>query len=185
MAEAGTLTAVGLQCIQTDDLRELARGRVPPGVRGRHATGSLPPDFVAVRALKLQHEAASCSDALGVAGALYYIVQDDHVVGSCGFKDAARDGWVEIGYGVGSDYQRKGLGARAVAALCTLAFESGRIRWVRACIEPDNAGSNALALSLGFVPGHPVIEEDGSLLIVWTLACQPPDDCQPEQADQE
>jgi L-amino acid N-acyltransferase YncA len=40
---------------------------------------------------------------------------------------------------------------------------------VRACIEPDNAASAALARKLGFVAGSLVIEEDGSCVMVWTL----------------
>ncbi len=173
MAEPGTVAEAGLQSIAPADLRALARGQVPTGLERRHARDALPPAFVAVRALALQQAAATRGEADELAGAIFYIVQDDRIIGSCGFKDAAQDGWVEIGYAIGPDHRRQGLGAQAVAALCHRAFASGRIRCIRACIEPDNAASAALAHRLGFVPERPVVEEDGSTVIVWTLACPP------------
>jgi RimJ/RimL family protein N-acetyltransferase len=170
MAEADAIAAVGLRRIPAADLQALARGEVPAALPGPHAQDALPPAFVAVRALGLQAEAAARGDAGGLAGAVFYIVHGDAVVGSCGFKDAALDGWVEIGYGLAPAHQRQGLGTQAVAALCALAFASGSVGSVRACIEPANAASNALARRLGFVPGAMVTEEDGSCVRVWTLS---------------
>lgn len=174
MAEPAAPPALRLQRVAPADLQALARGDVPQPLQGRHAAEALPPAFVAARALGLQAEATARGDERGLAGALYYIVADEQVVGSCGFKDAAEHGWVEIGYGLAPAHQRRGLGTRAVAALCELALQDRQIGCVRACIEPDNAGSIALARRLGFTPGEPVIEEDGTCVIVWTLARQPP-----------
>ncbi len=164
------MAAVTLQRIPTADLLALAQGEVPAGLPGRHADGSLPPAFVAVRALALQREAAASQPAGGLGGAIFYIVESDRVVGSCGFKDTAQDGWVEIGYGVAPHHQRRRVGTQAVTALCVMAFASGCVQCVRACIEPDNLASSALARRLGFVAGQPVIEEDGTCVVVWTLA---------------
>lgn len=161
---------VTLQRIETAALLALAQGEVPAQVQGRHAASSLPPEFVAVRALALQREAAARVGSNGLAGAVFYMLRDTRVVGSCGFKDAAEDGWAEIGYGVAPEHQRQGVATQAVAALCALAFAGGSVKSVRACIEPDNAASIALARRLGFVAGSPVIEEDGTCVVVWTLA---------------
>lgn len=168
------MAAVSLQRISATDLLALARDEVPPALQGRHAAGSLPPGFVAVRAIALQRESAMAEGGNTLGGAVFYIVQDGRVLGSCGFKDAAQDGWVEIGYGVAPRHQRRRVGTQAVAALCALAFESGRVNCVRACIEPDNLASSALARRLGFVAGQPVIEEDGTCVVVWTLRARQP-----------
>jgi len=154
-----------LQRIDTADLRDLAQTQVPAALQGRHVADALPPDFVARRALLLQQAAAPDS----LAGALYYICADDQVVGSCGFKDAAEDGWVEVGYSVADSHRQLGLGTQAVRALCQLAFDSGQVQQIRACIELDNLASQALAQRLGFEPGGLVTEEDGSCVVVWTL----------------
>lgn len=179
MAEASatmaqTRVAVMLQRIGTKDLLALAQGEVPPDVRDRHAADSLPPPFVAVRALALQRAAAAAASGDGgggsLAGAIFFMQVGERVVGSCGFKDAAEDGWVEIGYGVAPGWQRQGVATQGVAALCELAFAGGSVQYVRACIEPHNDASAALARRLGFVAGSPVIEEDGTCVVVWTLA---------------
>jgi RimJ/RimL family protein N-acetyltransferase len=159
------MPSVSLQRISTVDLQMLARSEMPAALHGLHAAGALPPAFAAQRALALQAAEA----ARPLAGALYYVCQGDRVVGSCGFKDAADEGWVEVGYGVAAGYQGCGVGTQALRALCSIAFEGGQIHAVRACIEPDNAASAALARKLGFVAGSLVIEEDGSCVMVWTL----------------
>lgn len=157
---------VVLQRISLDDLHVLALGRVPAALQGRHPADALPPDFVAQRALALQQAATPGS----LAGATYYICENNRVVGSCGFKDAAEDGWVEVGYGVAEHHRRRGAGTQALRALCQLAFDSGLIHEVRACIEPDNLASQALALRLGFVASDLIIESDGSCVVVWRLS---------------
>lgn len=177
MAEAGAsevthVAAVQLHRIGTQDLLALAQGEVPPAVQARHAADSLPPPFVAVRAMALQRTAAAGGGS-PLAGAIFYMQVGEQVVGSCGFKDAAEDGWVEIGYGVAPGWQGRGVATQGVAALCTLAFAGGSVQRVRACIEPDNEASAALARRLGFIAGSPVVEEDGTCVIVWTLAAPP------------
>jgi len=128
----------------------------------------MPPAFVAQRTMELQQR----SGASPLAGALYWVLEGGQVVGACGFKDAAQDGWVEIGYGIAPGCQGRGLGTQAVAALCRIAFDTAQLQWVRACIEPGNAASAALACRLGFSVGPAVTENDGSTVHIWTLARQ-------------
>ena len=158
--------AVLLQRVNMGELQALAQGDVPAAWAGRHAEQSMPPAFVAQRTLALQQGAGTHP----LAGALYWVVQAERVVGACGFKDAAQDGWVEIGYGIAPSCQGRGLGTQAVVRLCRIAFDSPQLQWVRACIEPGNAASAALAHKLGFIVGPAVTENDGTTVHIWTLA---------------
>jgi RimJ/RimL family protein N-acetyltransferase len=164
-----------LQRLTAPELQALAQGRVPAAwladdtpttVPGAPALAdALPPGYAAARALALQDAHA----AAPLAGALYGIWCGPQLVGSCGFKDAADQGWAEIGYGIAAAYRRRGLGRQAVAALCRLAWGSGTLTVLRACIEPGNAASAALVAGLGFQPGPLLTEEDGTTVIVWSL----------------
>lgn len=161
--DAGTVL---LQRVSAGELQSLAQGEVPAAWADRHADQAMPPAFVAQRTLALQQR----SGASPLAGALYWVLEDGYVVGACGFKDSAENGWVEIGYGVAPGCQGRGLGTQAVAALCRIAFDHAPLQWVRACIEPGNAVSAALAHRLGFSVGPAVTEEDGTTVHIWTLA---------------
>ena len=169
-------TSVRLQRLGRPALQALAAGRWPrgwleaaaasPGGQAGVDDHALPPAFAAERSLALQLR-HPCSP---LAGALYGIWSGPVLVGSCGFKDAADQGWSEIGYAIAPRHRRRGLGRQAVAALCGLAWTCGALDVVAACIEPGNEGSVALVASLGFEPGLLLSGEDGSAVVVWSLA---------------
>ncbi len=171
MPQAATGSA-RLQRISLAELQALALGQLPAprldaaAVAADDSEEAYPPAFVAQRAMALQQ----APGASAWAGALFWVLAGDHIVGSCGFKDAALGGWVEIGYGIAPASRRRGLGTQAVRALCRLAFDSAGIQQVRACIAPGNLASAALARRLGFVQGPMVLEQDGSSVHIWALA---------------
>src|SRR5262245_6872366 len=70
----------------------------------------------------------------------------DVVVGGCGFKGPpGTDGTVEIAYGVAPPHQGKGYATEAAEALVAYAFDSGRVRVVRAhTISAANASTRVL-----------------------------------------
>ncbi len=88
------------------------------------------------------------------------------VVGRCGFKGPpTEDGVVEIAYGVDSNYQRKGYATEAAQALVAYAFDSGRVRTVRAHTLPDATASQRVLTKCGFrCIGEVMDPEDG---LVW------------------
>jgi RimJ/RimL family protein N-acetyltransferase len=160
---------ISLQRLSTAELQALATGTPPAALAPGQAADAWPPAFVARRALALQAE----HPAAPLAGALYGIwwqqPQGQALVGSCGFKDAATEGWTEIGYGIARQHRRQGLGRQAVAALCRLAWAQPHLRVLRACIEPANGASAALVQGLGFEPGWLLREADGTDVVVWSL----------------
>ncbi|MFZ6820050.1 GNAT family N-acetyltransferase [Undibacterium sp. Ji22W] len=150
-----------LQCLTYQQLQELATGQLPTDLAARAASGALPPDFVAARALKHLNDGKSafwCSS--------FIIVRDDdlRIVGGCGFKSEPLLGRVEIGYGVASDHRRQGVASAAVTSLLELAFANGAIE-VLAEILPDNMASIATVRKAGFHPiGHRVAEDNETVL---------------------
>lgn len=76
---------------------------------------------------------------------------DGTVIGECGTKAPPDpDGVVEIGYGLAGPSRGRGLGTQAVAALLGLLGADGRVRVVRALVQPTNLASRRLLERLGF-----------------------------------
>lgn len=90
----------------------------------------------------------------------------DIPVGHAGFtKPPGPDGLVEIGYGVNPEYQGKGFATEATQALLAFAFESGRVRVVRAHTLPQPNASTRVLTKCGFQHlGEIDLPEDG---VVW------------------
>ncbi len=75
------------------------------------------------------------------------------VVGSADFK-ACPDklGRVEIGYGLGEEYEHKGYMSEAVAAMCSWALSQPQVKNVVAETEKSNLPSQRLLRRCGFTP---------------------------------
>ena len=171
--------SITLKAIPRADLEVLAESGVPDSVAGRVADESLPPSFVARRALARPQEGEEAC-----RGGTFYMVRGaDHlVVGSCGFKDAPLRGRVEIGYGVSPACRNQGVATRAVRELLRLAFASEAVCEVVATVSPGNVASTRVVQKLGFVDGGMILDDDGEWLARWVFR-KPPDDRLPATAD--
>ena len=88
------------------------------------------------------------------------------VVGHAGFTGPpSSDGTAEIAYGVNPEHRGKGYATEAAQGLIRFAFESGRVRVVRAHTLPEPNASTRVLAKCGFRNQGEVVEpEDG---IVW------------------
>lgn len=76
---------------------------------------------------------------------------DRVVVGSADFKDVPnKDGEVEIGYGVGKDFEHNGYMTEAVQAMCKWAMAQNNIAHVIAETEIDRPQSQNILKRCGF-----------------------------------
>lgn len=80
-------------------------------------------------------------------------------IGDLSFKGLNRDGSVEIGYGIGVDFQGKGYAKEAVGAAVDWALKQDGVLRVEAETEPDNIASQCVLAKCGFVPTGIVGEE--------------------------
>lgn len=89
--------------------------------------------------------------------------QSDAVVGTCGFKGPPDgDGVVEIAYGIAPEEQNRGYAAEAAAALVRFAFDSGRVRLVRAHTFANTNASGRVLMKCGFTSAGQIFDpEDG------------------------
>ena len=87
-------------------------------------------------------------------------------VGTCGFKGPpGADGVVEIAYGVDPDHRGNGYATEAAEALVIYAFDSSRVRVVRAHTLPEPNASTRVLAKCGFrCLGEIIDPEDG---LVW------------------
>lgn len=95
-------------------------------------------------------------DALAASGSAQQLVivrnEDQKVVGTTLlFKFDEASSRLELGYVVGRRHWRNGYAREALHAVCGHAFRRLSVRRIEAEVDPLNAASNALLLSLGFV----------------------------------
>ncbi|MHB1150740.1 MAG: GNAT family N-acetyltransferase [Eubacteriales bacterium] len=77
---------------------------------------------------------------------------DKVVVGSADFKDIPNDvGEVEIGYGLGKDFEHNGYMTEAVKAMCKWALQQERVLHVIAETDLDGLASQRVLQRNGFV----------------------------------
>jgi transcription antitermination protein NusB len=93
---------------------------------------------------------------------MYFVLlrEDAVLVGCAGFKGPPRDGTVEIGYGIVTDYRRRGYAAECVRGLLGRAFAEPKVDRVIAETLPDLAASIAVLRSRGFEPCEGASEPD-------------------------
>lgn len=76
---------------------------------------------------------------------------DRVVVGSADFKDSPNDlGEVEIGYGLGKEFEHQGYMTEAVDAMCDWAIKQRGVRHVVAETELDGKASQSVLQRCGF-----------------------------------
>jgi RimJ/RimL family protein N-acetyltransferase len=91
-------------------------------------------------------------------------------IGSCGYKGPPdEEAVVEIAYGVHPDYQGRGYATEAAQALVGYAFESGRVRVVRAHTLPEENASTRVLTKCRFTCLGEVIDPEDGLVWRWEL----------------
>ena len=144
-------------------LESLADSRVPEAFAQHAEPESMPPAFVAARALQL--ESSPESPTLPTS---YLIIRDSdaRIVGACGFKTRLGAFRVEIGYGIASIARGQGAATAAVQLLIDKALQSGSSE-VLAEIVPDNIASMRVAQKAGFVQVGARVDDDNEHVTQW------------------
>jgi len=156
--------SVVLERASVPELELVAAAQIPGTIAARVAESALPPAFVAQRAL----------DRLGQEKSilwcgLFYIAcsEGGRIVGTCGFKDEAKDGIVEIGYGVSPWHRGRGIATAAVGQLLRIAFQNDYRVKVLAEVSGANLSSTRVVQKLGFAVSGNRIDKDNELLVRW------------------
>ena len=93
---------------------------------------------------------------------------DRIVVGSADFKDVPdEDGCVELGYGLGKEYEGQGYMTEAAKAMGAWALKQPDVNFVVAETERDNLPSQRILTRCGFCPDH------GGETLWWRLKGHP------------
>jgi RimJ/RimL family protein N-acetyltransferase len=152
-----------LRQLQKSELEALSASRTPEGLEDRTEPESMPPAFIAVRALRLL--AAGLPSPWSTC---FLIVQDqtNKIIGSCGFKNTPINGRVEVGYGVAPHARCRGAATAALRLLLEMAFAAGE-KEVMAEIEPTNLASLRVVQKLGFAVVGYRVDEEGEHVGQW------------------
>jgi [ribosomal protein S5]-alanine N-acetyltransferase len=91
-------------------------------------------------------------------------------VGNCGYKGPPdADGVVEIAYAVDPAHQSQGFATEAAEALVGYAFDSDRIRLVRAHTLPEANASTRVLTKCGFERVGEVVDPDDGMVWRWEI----------------
>lgn len=88
-------------------------------------------------------------DAANVRGS-WMIVEEDEVVGLCGYRRAPREGRVEIGYGIAASRRQRGYATGAVAAMIQVSQSDPRMQELVAETGVENTPSSQVLIKNGF-----------------------------------
>ena len=145
------------------DLEVLAASRIPAGLEWRVEPDSMPPAFVAIRALELAAAGHSSPWAT-----IFLIVNDEdaRILGGCGFKTAPKQGQVEVGYGVATVAQGRGAATAALHMLVRRAFVAGATE-VLAEVAPTNHASTRVVLKAGFKKVGSRVDNENEFVAQW------------------
>jgi ribosomal-protein-alanine N-acetyltransferase len=94
-------------------------------------------------------------------------LDNDAVVGTCGFTGPPADGVVEIAYGISPEHQGKGYATEVAQTLTDYAFSSGKVRVVRAHTRPEPNASTRVLTKCGFRRIGEVIDPEDGLVWRW------------------
>lgn len=155
---------VVLERASVHELKMIAAAQIPGTIAARVSESALPPAFVAQRALDQLREGKSelwCG--------LFYMAcgEGGRIVGTCGFKDEAKDGIVEIGYGVSLQHQGMGIATASVREMLRIAFQNDSSVNVLAEVSAENLPSTRVVQKLGFVASGDRTDEDNEPLVRW------------------
>jgi ribosomal-protein-alanine N-acetyltransferase len=142
---------------------------VPQTLEQVHATveAMTPAEKAELSADWLAQLHASTSADPWIHGFSLLLRDTDTVVGKAGFKGPPADGVVEIAYGLSPEYQGKGYATEAVEALTAYAFESGKVRVVRAHTLPESNASGRVLTKCGFRRIGEVMDPEDGLVWRW------------------
>jgi RimJ/RimL family protein N-acetyltransferase len=157
-----------LRQLSKSELEALSASQTPKGLEGRAEPESMPPSFVAVRALRLL---AAGFPAPWSSCFLIVQTKTKKIIGSCGFKNAPIDGRVEVGYGVAPTAQCHGAATAALRLLLEMAFAAGE-KEVMAEIEPTNLASGRVVQKLGFAVAGYRVNEEGENVVQWVKSTE-------------
>jgi [ribosomal protein S5]-alanine N-acetyltransferase len=145
------------------ELEVLAASLVPAGVEKRMEPDSMPPAFIASRALEL------AAAGYPLPWATTFLIVDDEdtrIVGACGFKTGPAQGRVEVGYGVAPSAQGRGAASKALQLLVYSAFEAGATE-VLAEVAPTNHASTRVVQKAGFERVGSRVDNENEYVVQW------------------
>ena len=102
------------------------------------------------------------------------ILKDGSIlVGSCGYKGAPKDGIVEIGYEVATEYRNRGLACEIAAALITNALSHEEVVCIQAHTLAEENASVAVLRKNGMMQTASLNDPEDGDIWQWKICRQP------------
>jgi RimJ/RimL family protein N-acetyltransferase len=96
-------------------------------------------------------------------------LQDQILIGTCGYKGPPSDGSVEIGYEIIEAYRGKGLATEMAKGLIENAFKDQSVRQILAHTLAEENASCSVLKKCGFIKTGEIEDEEDGLIWRWEL----------------
>ncbi len=99
----------------------------------------------------------------------YFVVREDQIVGSCGFKGQPKDGKVEIAYWTFKEYERQGIASFSCKELVRISEKTAPEITITATTAPEYNASTKILQNNGFMFSGIVQDHEIGDAWLWTL----------------
>ena len=99
----------------------------------------------------------------------YFVINENKIVGSCGFKGKPEEGKVEIAYWTFEQYERRGIASFSCKELIRIAHQSDPTIVLTATTAPEHNASTKILQKNGFTFTEVVQDDEIGDAWLWTL----------------
>ncbi len=99
----------------------------------------------------------------------YFVIEENQIVGSCGFTEQPKDGKVEIAYWTFKEYERQGISTFSCKELILISQQSDPTIIITAKTAPEHNASTKILQNNGFTFAEIVQDDEIGDAWLWTL----------------
>lgn len=99
----------------------------------------------------------------------YFVIKENQIVGSCGFKGKPKDGKIEIAYWTFEEYERQGIATFSCKELILISQQFNPSIIITATTAPENNASTKILQNNGFEYTQIVQDHEIGEAWLWTL----------------
>lgn len=100
----------------------------------------------------------------------YFVVRENHIVGSCGFTGQPKEGKVEIAYWTFKEYEGQGIASFSCKELVSIAQQCDPTIIITAKTAPEHNASTKILKKNSFIFTEIVQDEEIGDAWLWTLS---------------
>ena len=99
----------------------------------------------------------------------YFVLRDNQIVGTCGFKGMPKEGKVEIAYWTFEEFENQGIATFSCKELVSISQHFDPTIEITATTAPEHNASTKILVNAGFIYTGTVQDHEIGIAWLWTL----------------